>query len=61
MDYVSLLNGRCTLAFKVLNDDPSDRPAIVPPLEINKCRVLVDKNILAYDLTDNVPSWRCLN
>jgi len=29
-----------TLAFNALNDDPSDRPAIVPPLKINKCMML---------------------
>jgi len=38
--YVSCLNGRYTFAFNVLNDDPSDRPAIVPPLRINKCMML---------------------
>jgi len=40
MGYVSCLNGRYTFAFNVLNDDPSDRPAIVPPLKINKCMML---------------------
>ena len=34
MNYVSHLNERHTLAFNVLNDDPNDRPAIVPPLKI---------------------------
>lgn len=40
MGYASLLNGRYTFAFNVLNDDPSDRPAIVPPLKVNKYTIL---------------------
>lgn len=33
-----LLEGRPTLAFNELNDDPSDRPAIVPPLKIDESK-----------------------
>lgn len=33
------LKGRHTLAFNELNDDPNDRPAIVPPLQINKVKM----------------------
>jgi len=40
MGYASLLNGIYTFACNVLNDEPSDRPAIVPPLKINKCTIL---------------------
>jgi hypothetical protein len=52
---VSLQSRRHTLAFKVLNDEPSAKPAIVPPLEINKSRLLIDENVL-HDLIDDVLS-----